>query len=238
MVEDIVGGNVSKDTELKNFAQILPKQDSKKIVLEKFGDLIASDQRSVTVFNRQSTDKGSPIVKSFNLNFDSIAQAVLKVNLLADQGRILSFIPNEFKLTEITLNGFRFIPSDARSSVNVVDKSNDSVLNKILIPKGENQIAVSFDAPIGAGFTSPNAEITAILVVNGNESGLPLVPNTTQITKDITGFIQGNTPLAIALIILFIIGLALVAFIVTKAPPKEIRGLVSDTREIKSEVSG
>jgi len=235
MVEKIDGGNVSPPVEKEaNLTSLLPKEDSKRIVLAKFGDLIASDKRSITVFNRQTTAKGSPISKSFDLNFHSIAQAVLKINLIADEGRILQFIPNEYTLQEINVNGFRFTPSDTRSSVNLIDKSNDSVLNKILIPKGENQISISFNAPIGAGFTSPNAEITAILVINGNESTIPLIPSTTQITKDIQGFISGNTPLALALIILFIIAIALVAFIVSKAPPSEVRGLVTDVKAVKN----
>jgi len=144
----------------------------------------ASDRKTITLLNRESTSHGSPINKSFNLNFEEIAQAVLKVNLLADKGRILEVIPNEFKLNKITVNGKVFYPSDARNSINIIEKSNDTRFSRLL-SLGENELSIDFSAPIGAGVTSPNAEISAVLIINGKERFLPSVPNTTQFIKDI-----------------------------------------------------
>jgi hypothetical protein len=79
------------------------------------------DKADFTLMDRESTKNGSPIVVSFDLPFKSIAQATLKTNLIASE----SFLGNEFKLSSFTLNGKRFEVSDVRSSVNLVDKSND-----------------------------------------------------------------------------------------------------------------
>jgi hypothetical protein len=220
--------------ELNNLIAKTPAENSKQILKDKFGTLVATDKKSITLFNRESTTKGSPIVNSFNLNFSSIFQAVLKVNLLADQGRILGFIPNEFILTEINVNGARFIPSDPRSSVNVIDRAGQNSLNPVLLPQGENEIAISFNAPIGAGFTSPNAEITAILIIDGKESPFSLrTVNTTQIQKDLNAFIKDNTPLTIALAVLLVIALIAIAITVTR-----VGTATSSIAEITSEVKG
>ena len=219
--------------EANNLIAKTPIENSKQILREKFGTLEASDKKSLTLFNRESTAKGSPIVNSFNLNFSSIAQAVLKVNLLADQGRILGFIPNEFLLSEININGARYIPSDPRSSVNIIDRAGVNSLNPVLIPKGENEIAISFNAPIGAGITSPNAEITAILIIDGDEAPISLTSlNTTQVSKDVQAFIKDNTPLTIALVVLLVISLIAIAIIVTRVgSAKDITNLVSEVKE-------
>jgi len=218
--------------EQNNLIAKTPIENSKEILRQKFGTLQASDKKSLTLFNRESTAKGSPIVNSFNLNFSSIAQAVLKVNLLADQGRILGFIPNEFAISEININGARFTPSDPRSSVNIIDRAGVNSLNPVLLPQGENEIAISFNAPIGAGFVSPNAEITAILIIDGKEAPLSLRSiNTTQITKDIQGFIKDNTPLTIALVVLLVIALIAIAITVTRVgSAKDVTNLVSEVK--------
>ena len=215
--------------------------DSKDILRSKFGDQEFTIKDSITILNRESTVKGSPVTSSFNLNFDHITQAVLKVNLLADEGRILSFIPNEFKLTEIIVNGKIFTPSDARQSVNIIDKVNDTSLNKILNPNGENQISVNFNAPIGAGVTSPHAEITAILILNGKRSqfALPSDINVVQIQKDVQGFIKDNFILTLVLIIGFIIILALIAFVSVNIfkTTGNVKGITGDIKDIERDVT-
>jgi hypothetical protein len=216
--------------------QALP--DSKSLVSEKFGDQITTSKDAITIFNRESTEKGSPITKSFKLNYDNITQAVLKVNLLADEGKILGFIPNEFKIQDINVNGKVFTPSDPRSSVNVIEKINDGSLNKVLNKDGENTISINFNAPIGAGITSPNAEISCILIVHGKR-GLfdptDLV-TPTQTIKDVQAFIKDNVPLTIGLAVLLVVVLVAIAFIVSKAPPKDVNQLLKTGQEVKKEL--
>ena len=217
--------------------------DSKELLRSKFGDQEFTNKESLVIFNRQSTEKGAPITKTFSLNFDHITQAVLKVSLLADQGRILGFIPNEFKLTEFIVNGKRFIPSDPRQSINVIDKVNDTSLNKVLRPNGENTISINFDAPIGAGVTSPHAEIVAILILNGKKNPFALptnLTNITQSTKDVQAFVKDNLPLTIFLIIAFVASLIALAFITTKGTKGAVatKGITGDIKTITQEVKG
>jgi len=174
------------------------------------------DKDILTIINRETTKHGSPITSSFNLNYEEINQAVLKVNLLADKGRILDFIPNEFKLNSITVNGKRFTPSDIRNSVNIIDKSNASRLNRILNAKGENQISVDFSAPIGAGVVSPDAEVTAILIINGKKSVLPALPNTNQIIKNIKSFVSDTSKASLPFLILIAVIFISIALVVLK----------------------
>ena len=215
---------VSTNSTVKEL-QALP--DSKKILQSKFGDQVTTSKDAINIFNRESTEKGSPMTKSFNLNYNTITQAVLKVNLLADEGKILGFIPNEYKIQDINVNGKVFQPSDPRSSVNIIEQINQGGLGKVLNKDGENTISINWNAPIGAGVTSPNAEISAILIIHGDK-GLfdpTSLVNPTQTLKDVQGFIKDNVPLTIGLAVLLVIVLIAIAFIVSKAPPSDINAL-------------
>jgi len=185
------------------------KENASKSIQETFEQI--TDRSAEIIFDRESTKHGSPINKSFNLDYDSISQAVLKVQLLADQGRILGIIPNEYKLYKITINGHVFFPSDSRNSVNVVERSNQNRLNKVLIPNGENTISIDFQAPIGAGVTSPDAEISAQLIINGHKTLSTkvngILPNFTEVQKKIGQFIKDNTISFFALLIIVVIGI-------------------------------
>ena len=213
--------------------------DSKALVASKFGDQVTTSKDAVTIFNRESTKEGSPITKSFKLNYDIITQAVLKVNLLADEGKILGFIPNEFKIQDINVNGKVFQPSDPRSSVNILERLNDGSLQKILNKDGENTISINFNAPIGAGISSPHAEISAILIIHGKRGLFDptdlITP--TQTIKDVQALIKDNVPLTIGLAILLVVVLVAIAFIVSKAPPSDINALARTGLDIKKEVS-
>lgn len=217
-------------TGLQDYKALEALPDSKSIVQAKFGNQEFTNQDSITIFNRESTSKGSPITKTFTLNYDNINQAVLKVNLLADSGKILGFIPNEFKLVDIRVNDKLFYPSDPRQSTNVIEKINLQTLNKTLIPNGENSITINFNAPIGAGVTSPNAEISAFLIVNGKRgliSPNDLI-NSTEITKFLQSIVKDNLPLTIVLIVLAVIALIAIAVIFTRAPSiSEVKSLSS-----------
>lgn len=177
--------------------------------------------KTIQVIDRESTSHGTTITKTFNLNYRSIAQAVLKTQLLADKGLLLGFIPNEFKLESIVLNGHRFTPSDRQLSTNIVEKINNNALQSVLNLKGENTLSINFDAPIGAGVTSPNAEVSADLTIYGDEdplAPLDILPNYTQVTKDVTQFIKDNTPVTIAILVLIVIAFIAVAIIISKIP--------------------
>jgi hypothetical protein len=124
-----------------------------------FGFIPATDRQDITILNRRSSDKGSPIVVSFDIPFKRVTQATLKTQLLAPESFGLGALKNEWRLSYFVLNGHRFEVSDAKNSVNLVDRVNDTLLNKVL-KQSENQLQIHFNAPIGAGFTSPHAEIS------------------------------------------------------------------------------
>lgn len=175
---------------------------------DEFG--VITDKADFTLFDRESTKNGSPVIVSFDLPFKSVTQATLKTNIIAGE----SFLGNEYRLTSLTINGRRFEVSDNRSSVNLVDKLNDTFLNKVLKPF-DNVLSVNFTAPIGAGVVLPNAEISAILTVIGERDPFSIanLPNTTQLTKRAEKVIDKITAIGIvALIAIIIIGLVLLAF--------------------------
>lgn len=168
------------------------------------------DKSDFTLLDRVSTKDGSPIIVSFDLPFKTVNQATLKISLLAGE----AFIGNEFKLTSFNLNGRRFEVSDTRNSVNVVDKANDTNLNKVLKPF-DNQLSVNFTAPIGAGFVLPDAEISAILTVIGERDPFSLanLPNTTQISKKVERIGERLIGIGIVgLIAVIVIGILLIVF--------------------------
>jgi type IV secretory pathway VirB2 component (pilin) len=160
----------------------------------------ATDKADFTLIDRAGTDQGSPIVVSFDLPFKSVNQATLKTFLISAEGFGIGDFKNEFRLSSFTLNGKRFEVSDPKNSINIVDKLNDTNLNKTL-------------NPIGAGFVLPNAEISAILTVIGERDPFSTanLPNVTQLTKKvekITGKIASIG--TIALIAIIIIGIVLI----------------------------
>ncbi len=179
------------------------------------GFIKSIDKQTIVILDRESTKGGSPKSKTFNLNYDEILQAVLKVNLLADQGKILGFIPNEFKLNSITVNGHVFHPSDYRNSVNIIDRANST--QRILNPKGENTISIDFNAPIGAGVTSPDAEISAFLILNGDKSTLPSLPNATQLMKDVSNFLGKVKDASFWFLLLIVIAIVAISAVILKS---------------------
>jgi hypothetical protein len=218
--------------------EIAKLPDSRKVVNDTFSDSISTSKDAITIMNRESTEKGSPITKTFKLNYENITQAVLKVNLLADEGKILGFIPNEFKIQDININGKVFQPSDPRSSVNVIERLGDGSLNKILNKNGENNVSVNFNAPVGAGISSPHAEISAILIVHGKKGVFDPTSfiSPTQNVKDAQAFIKDNVPLTIGLAVLLVVVLVAIAFIVSKAPPKDINNLIKTGQGVKNSI--
>lgn len=180
----------------------------------KEGFVSSTDKETIVILDRESTKGGSPKTKTFNLNYDEILQSVLKVNLLADQGRILGFIPNEFKINSITVNGHIFHPSDYRNSINVIDKANAT--QRILNLKGENTISVDFGAPIGAGVVSPDAEISAFLIINGNKSFLPTLPSGIQLTKDLDKFFGKVKDASFWFLFLIVIAIVAISAVIIK----------------------
>ena len=176
----------------------------------------AVDKETITIFNRESTKNGSPLNHSFNLNYNTLSQAVLKVNLLADKGRILDFIPNEYKINLITINGKKFVPSDIRNSINIIEKGNVSISDHTLNYDGENEISIDFSAPIGAGVISPNAEISAFLTVIGDKNSIPNLPNSTQIIKDIQKTFKSIGDFSLPFLIIGAVIVVAIAFIIFK----------------------
>lgn len=180
----------------------------------------AVDKADYTLINRKSTKDGSPIRVSFDLPFKRINQATLKTYLLTAEGFGIQGTPfvNEYRLSSIIVNGKRFEVSDTKTSVNLVDKANDTDLNKVLKPFN-NTLAVNFTAPIGAGFVLPNAEITSILTVYGERDPFALgLPNATELTKSLGSLgskIAGIGTLALVAVI--IIGILLI-FVLGKTP--------------------
>jgi hypothetical protein len=172
----------------------------------------ATDKSDFTLLDRASTKDGSPIIVSFDLPFKSVLQATLKTNLLSAEGFGIGDLKNEFKLSSFTLNGKRFEVSDTKNSINIVDKSNDTNLNKVLKPF-DNQLSVNFTAPIGAGFVLPNAEISAILTVIGERDPFSLanLPNATQLSKKVGRIGERILGLgALALVAVIVIGILLI----------------------------
>lgn len=169
----------------------------------------STDKADFTLIDRESTKNGSPVVVSFDLPFKSVAQATLKTSLIAGE----SFLGNEFKLASLTLNGKRFEVSDVRNSVNLVDKANDTALNKVLKPFN-NVLSVSFSAPIGAGLVLPDGEISAILTVFGERDPFSTanLPNATQLTKKAGKIKDQIVGIGlVALIAIIIIGLVIIS---------------------------
>jgi hypothetical protein len=187
------------------------------------------DKADFTLLDRVSTAEGSPVVVSFDLPFRTINQATLKTNLISAEGFGIGDFKNEFKLTSFTINGKRFEVSDPRASVNLIDKLNDGALNKVLKPFN-NVLGVNFSAPIGAGFVLPNAEISAILTVFGERDPFSLanLPNTTQLTKNVSKLVGKATGIGIiALIAIIIIGIVLIIFGARAKNVKDIAGSVT-----------
>jgi len=175
----------------------------------------ATDKADFTLIDRNSTKDGSPIVVSFDLPFKSVAQATLKTFLNAGE----PFLGNEFKLTSFTLNGRRFEFSDPRNSVNLVDKMNDTRLNKILKPF-DNVLSVNFTAPIGAGFVLPDGEISAILSVFGDRDPFSTanLPNVTQLGKKAGKILEDIKGLGILAMVTIIVVAILIIVVGGKLP--------------------
>jgi hypothetical protein len=186
----------------------------------------ATDKADFTLIDRVSTKDGSPITVSFDLPFKSINQATLKTFLISAEGFGIGDLKNEFKLSSFQLNGKRFEVSDPKNSINLVDKLNDTNLNKTLKPFN-NVLAVNFTAPIGAGFVLPDAQISAILTIIGERDPFSTanLPNVTQLTKKVEGVVGKIAGIGtLALIAIIIIGIVL---IIAGVRVKSIKGAVS-----------
>lgn len=175
---------------------------------------------TITVFDRESTKNGSPIVKTFTLAYDTITSARLKVQMLADPQFLGVY---GWKLKQITVNGIVFYPSDPDNSSNLIQDLNNtnSFFHKVLVPNQENTISISFDAPIGAGVISQSAEINAQLIVTGSKNiagtlGLPIIPTGSDIFSTISKFISNNIPLAIAVLVLIAVIIVAIAYVIGK----------------------
>jgi hypothetical protein len=58
----------------------------------------------------------------------------------------------------------------------------------------------------------------------------------TQTIKDVQAFIKDNVPLTIGLAVLLVVVLVAIAFIVSKAPPKDVNQLLKTGQEVKKEL--
>lgn len=192
-----------------------------------------STQDNLTIFDRQSTKDGSPIAKTFTLGYDSITNAVLKIQLLADTPFLNIY---GWKLTKVDVNGNIFYPNSAQdTSILIQDVNNvNTSLRKVLNPNGNNTISINFDAPIGAGVISQSAQINAQLLVTGSKSisgslGLNNLPSSSDIISNISNFFKDNTPVAIAILILIAVIIVALAYLSSKVPalPKlpDIKGV-------------
>ena len=197
--------------------------------------------QSITIINRESTEGRESMINKVNLqSYTTVKHAELRVSLHAPDG--VPFLgdlglPADWRITKITVNGKRFDPSGPQESTNKIhDSQGGTFFRDVLKAGADNTISVFWIGPLGAGVTSPHAQISAKLIIQGDEiiPGLGQIGTTFDPTNVFDDLGQAGKNAALPTILLFLgigIILVLVLFVLLRAGP-----VVDGTKEITSDV--
>jgi hypothetical protein len=197
--------------------------------------------QTITIINRESTEGRESMINKVNLqSYTTVKFAELHVSLHAPDG--VPFLgdlglPADWRITKITVNGIRFDPSGPQESVNKIhDSQGTSFFRNVLKAGEDNTISIFWHGPFGACVTSPHAQISAKLVIQGDEiiPGLGQLGTTLDPTNILDDLGQAGKNATLPTVLLFlgiIVVLVLLAFVLLRAGP-----VISDAKETTKEL--
>jgi hypothetical protein len=204
-------------------------------------DNYMTQTQTITIINRESTEGRESMINKVNLqSYTTIKHAELRVSLHAPDG--VPFLgdlglPADWRITKITVNGKRFDPSGPQESTNKIhDSQAGSYFSGVLQAGADNTISIFWIGPLGAGVTSPHAQISAKLIIQGDEiiPGLGQIGTTFDPTNIFDDVGQAGKNATLPTVLLFlgvIVVLVLIAFVLMRAGP-----IVSDAKAVTKEV--